>query len=74
MIYHGVSNPSTLEKQLDNIWIGNMKIHVNQPKYQCTNDVPLTERRMPIEKGDCKGKKSLSSNKVWKRKIVQIHA
>jgi len=72
--YHGVSNQSTLEKQLDNIWIGNTKIYVNQPKYQRTNDVPLTERRMPIEKGDCKGKKSLSSKTVWKRKNVQTHA
>jgi len=32
--FFGISNPEALEKQLDNIWIGNMKIHVNMQKYR----------------------------------------
>jgi len=31
--FSGILNLAVLEKQLDNIWIGNIKIHVNKQRY-----------------------------------------
>jgi len=72
--YRGISNPQALEKQLDNIRIGNMKIHVNKPKYRRYVDASRKEGGQRSENDGFKNNISPTYKKVWKRKNTQTYA
>ncbi|XP_068490606.1 uncharacterized protein [Phaseolus vulgaris] len=67
----GISDSDKLEYQLDNIWIGNMKLHVNKPKYRRS----YKGGRVEIDRGQQKRRDENGSKKVeprvrkvWRRK------
>ncbi|ESW08016.1 hypothetical protein PHAVU_009G011500 [Phaseolus vulgaris] len=67
----GISDSDKLEYQLDNIWIGNMKLHVSKPKYRRS----YKGGRVEIDRGQQKRRDENGSKKVeprvrkvWRRK------
>jgi len=64
----GISNHDVLESQLDNFWIGNMKVHVNKLKYMKNVTKPRIERL--LESKAIVGAKWITktNNQVWKGK------
>jgi len=73
--FQGITNPGALEQQLDNIRIGNMKLHVNMPKYQQSENLIYRPRGSSLmggnrkfSKGDQKNTMTQKYKKVWRRK------
>ena len=66
-----MENEVELETQLDKIWIENMKIHVNRPKYRRNQATDANERIGSNRFGD-HHKHQAKTTKVWRRKATHL--